>query len=193
MSLALIIVSGAPGSGKTTLAGPLAAALGLPLIAKDVIKETVCATLPRPPGQHDALAWSRAVGAASMEVLWALASQPAPVMLEANFRPQSSSHLGRLLDQGRVVVEVWCHCPNDLAAQRYAARAREGRRDARTHVITALTPEMLAEFTRPVGVGELVEVDTSVPVDVADVAARVRAIWKPPPRAGRAQVRTSTR
>ncbi len=37
----IVIVSGAPGAGKTTLAPPLAAALGLPLFAKDTIKETL--------------------------------------------------------------------------------------------------------------------------------------------------------
>jgi hypothetical protein len=34
---------------------------------------------------------------------------------------------------------------------------------------------MLAEYDRPVGIGELVTVDTAVPVDAAAVAAAVRA------------------
>lgn len=35
----VVLVPGPPGSGKTTLAGPLADLLGFPLIGKDWIKE----------------------------------------------------------------------------------------------------------------------------------------------------------
>jgi adenylate kinase family enzyme len=34
-----VLVTGLPGSGKTTLAGPIASRLNVPLIAKDHIKE----------------------------------------------------------------------------------------------------------------------------------------------------------
>ena len=37
----LVLLGGAPGSGKTTLALPLAAALGLPLLAKEGLKEVL--------------------------------------------------------------------------------------------------------------------------------------------------------
>ena len=33
---------------------------------------------------------------------------------------------------------------------------------------------------RPVGIGELITVDTTGPVDVAAVAGRVRACWRAP-------------
>jgi hypothetical protein len=39
----IVLVSGAPGAGKTQLAGPLAAELGFALLGKDRIKETVAA------------------------------------------------------------------------------------------------------------------------------------------------------
>jgi len=58
----LMYVSGAPGTGKTTLAGPLAAELGFALIAKDVIKETLHDALGA-PAEVD-LAWSRRLGGA---------------------------------------------------------------------------------------------------------------------------------
>ncbi len=43
-----VVVSGPPASGKTTLARAIAPALGLPLIAKDTIKEALM-TVHGPP------------------------------------------------------------------------------------------------------------------------------------------------
>jgi predicted ATPase len=60
----LVYVSGAPGSGKTSLAVPLAAALGYALLAKDRIKETLHDALGAPGPD---LAWSRRLGGAAME------------------------------------------------------------------------------------------------------------------------------
>ena len=47
MNRRIVLVSGAPGSGKTTLAHPLAEQLGLPLFAKDTIKEALHDNLGR--------------------------------------------------------------------------------------------------------------------------------------------------
>jgi predicted kinase len=79
-----VFVSGAPGAGKTSLAAPLAAEPGFALIRKDKIKETLHDALgaPRPD-----MAWSRKLGAAAMELLWALAADTPSVVVEANFRP----------------------------------------------------------------------------------------------------------
>ena len=41
-----VVVSGPPGSGKSAVAEPLARELGLPLIAKDTIKEALMVTEP---------------------------------------------------------------------------------------------------------------------------------------------------
>jgi len=68
----LVYVSGAPGAGKTSLAGPLAAELGYALITKDTIKETLHDALGAPDAD---LAWSRRLGGAAMELLWRLAAR----------------------------------------------------------------------------------------------------------------------
>ena len=82
----LVYVSGAPGAGKSTLAGPLAAELGYALLGKDIIKETLHGVLGPPDLDR---ARSRELGAASMELLWALAARSPQVLIEANFRPYS--------------------------------------------------------------------------------------------------------
>jgi hypothetical protein len=80
-----VYVSGAPGSGKSSLAVPLAAELGYPLLAKDRIKETLHDALGAPEPDR---AWSRRLGGAAMELLWALAADAPAVVIEANFRPR---------------------------------------------------------------------------------------------------------
>jgi hypothetical protein len=42
------------------------------------------------------------------------------------------------------------------------------------HVVTTLQPEAMAEYDRPVGIGTLITVDTTLTVDVKAVASAVR-------------------
>jgi predicted kinase len=63
-------VSGAPATGKTTLALRLAQELHLPALCKDAIKERLFETLGAPD-----LARSRQLGAATFAVLFAVAAQ----------------------------------------------------------------------------------------------------------------------
>ena len=168
----VVYVSGAPGAGKSTLAGALAAELGYALIGKDIIKETLDDVLREAltgPAPAD-LGWSRALGGASMELLWTLAALSPAVVIEANFRPYSAYERERLAALGGRTVEVHCACPPEVAAARYNARVTHP-----VHVITTRPVAARAEYDRPVGIGDLVTVDTTRPVDVADVAARVRA------------------
>ena len=166
----LVYVSGAPGAGKSSLAGPLAAELGFTLITKDTLKETLHDALGAPEPD---LAWSRRLGGAAMELLWRLAADAPAVVIEANFRPYSEFERGKLAGLaglGGRTVEVHCQCPAEVAAARYNARPTHP-----VHVLKTLPVAAMAEYDRPVGIGGLVLVDTTVQVDVPAVAARVRA------------------
>ena len=109
-------------------------------------------------------------GLVNVELLWALAADARAVVIEANFRPHSEYETAKLSDLAAHPVEVYGACPPELAIKRYNARTSHP-----VHVVTALHLNDMAEYDRPVGIGTLVTVDTTVPVDVPAVAAAVRA------------------
>ncbi len=171
----LVFVSGAPGAGKTTLAVPLSRALGYALITKDILKESLYDTLGPAPGD---VAFSRKIGGAAMEALWALAAKQNHAVLEANFRPYSDyerAKLSALIAAGARVVEVYCRCPAEEAARRFAARAAApGHHPA--HFAVGVTVESLKEFDTPFALSPVIEADTTRDVDIDAIAAQVRAL-----------------
>lgn len=163
-----IVVSGPPGSGKTTLAVALAPALNLPLIAKDTIKEALMSVLPVPDTDS-----SRALGRASMAALYAVAAQSDGAVLESVWhRSRSLPGLQRLAGNP---AEVFCRCDARIAVQRYAARA--GSRPP-GHFDRLRTPEELwnDEVAQPVAGGwPVLEVATDTPAGLAPLLLRIRA------------------
>lgn len=158
-----MVVTGLPGSGKTTLAAPLAAALDLPLLAKDAIKEILADELGLGPLRDE-------YGRTAIRLMLGLAAQAPRVVLEAFFWPGTSE--AELLGLDRPLVQVHCSCPPDLARARFAARSRSGARHPVHH---ATDWDRFAERGGCLALpGPLLEVDTTRPVQVALVAARVR-------------------
>jgi predicted kinase len=163
-----VVVSGNAGSGKTTLAVPLAAELQLPLISKDTIKEALADVL----GLGDD-AWSQRLGAASFEVLYALAAAAPAAVLETSWhRNRCTPRLRRL---GKPIFEVFCHCPAPVKADRLRLRAATDRHPIHREVIT---PGLLGRVpyapSRPLGIGPVLKVDTTGDVDIAGIAGWVR-------------------
>jgi predicted kinase len=167
----IVLVSGPPGAGKTTIGRPLAAAFDMPFISKDVLKETLFDSL----GQvvNDPLESSRRLGGAAMTLLWRLAAECPSAVLEANFRSQSASERERIVALCEHPVEVYCRVPPEEAARRYSERGASSDHHE-VHVLRSLSADALAEFQAPFNLGPVIEVDTTDPVDVAALAAAVR-------------------
>ena len=163
-----VIVNGPPASGKTTLARPLATCLGLPVLAKDRIKDALMKVLPPPDVEASRVLGRAAVGA----MLAAAVDSPLGAVLESNFyRSRAAEELVRLPGS---IVEVFCRCGRQVARSRY--RLRAGTRSA-GHFDDLRTDEEIwnPEICEPVAAGwPVIEVDTSQPVDAVSVARLVR-------------------
>lgn len=167
-----VVVSGGPGCGKSTLAPALAERLGLPLIAKDTIKEALMSVLPVPDVET-----SRQLGRAAVAAMYALARANGRGVLDSVWhRSAALPDLAALPGQ---IVEVCCRCDPSVAASRYDRRGVERMAG---HFSADRTAEELwsPETTEPVGGGwPVIEVDTTGAVDVVALTARIAASFAP--------------
>ncbi len=136
-------------------------------MTKDLVKETLHDALYVPGQGEIDRAWSQWLGSASMDLLWALAARAGEMVIEANFHPHSEYELDQLRGLGGSLVEVHCACPADVAVARYNARSRH-----EVHVLKQVTLTAMERYDRPVGIGSLITVDTTAPVDVAVLGGR---------------------
>jgi len=154
----LVIVTGAPGAGKTTLARALGDLLALPVLAKDDVKEALAE--PFPTGDRE---WSQRLGMAAYSVLFVVAGRILDtghgLVLESNFRSGISDAPLRDLAARAATVVIVCRTPK--ARDRYAERAVVGRH--RVHIDDAVLAQWNgddAEFQIDIGTPRLV-VDTT--------------------------------
>jgi predicted kinase len=168
----LIVVSGLAASGKTTVGRLLSERLGMPLIDKDVILEALFDSL----GCDDRDQRYR-LSRASDELLYALADSSRGAVL-VNWWNQDTAP-ARLRAISSSLVEVFCDCPVEVAAARFAARRRHpGHLD---HLRSAEEHQegirrMRETYRGPLRLSEpIVTVDTSRPLNLDSVVERVRS------------------
>jgi predicted kinase len=168
MRSTLVIVTGAPGVGKSTLADALARELSFVLIGKDHVKEVLFDVLG--VGDRE---WSRKLGTTSFDLMFLFARRVLEAggscVLDANFTRVEPL---RALPADRV-VQFFCTAPKDIVVSRYASRERHpGHLD--DEVAGELADRLDAGEWAPLDLGgETIVVDTARPVDAAALARRV--------------------
>jgi predicted kinase len=165
----LVVVTGHPATGKTTVARALAAELALPAFHKDVIKEQLAEAV----GFSDR-ASSQRLGHAATLVLYDIAERllgaGQSVLLESNFPAEFSSAPLRSSAErhGARVVQVVLRAPQEVMEHRFAQRDRHP-----VHVQRELGP--MPPYVALDLPGVLIELDTtSLPVDLGPVLAAAR-------------------
>lgn len=156
------MVSGAPGTGKTTLAVQLARRLGWGILSLDTIKEALTDALGF-EGEND----SNRLGDAAADVVFRLAETFPTVIVESWWCRERRE---RAVIDFRGWDEIFCTCAPDLAALRVGDRVGSGRhpvhRDVMNPAVLSAAADVAAEAA-PLGCcSNLQTVDTGVAVDI---------------------------
>lgn len=140
----LVIVSGSPAAGKTTLATSLAKDLALPRLTRDSIKEVLMDVMAA-PDRASSSELGRASFALLYEVVGRLLEASVGAVIESNFhRGRSEQDLEPLVKRANAVL-LHCETSRDVIERRYVERFARGGRHEGHHDLDAL-PALLTNL-----------------------------------------------
>lgn len=158
-----VLVGGWPGSGKSTLARALSAELTFDYLSKDEVKEALMDQL----GAPETVAASQQLGRAAVAAVLRVARGCRGAVIDSTWFPYTAPMVRQL---PAACVEVRCIVPVSIARLRYLDRRRDERHlDAQRD-----EAELWGKAVEPLGVGPLINVDTTDPVDIPELAERIR-------------------
>lgn len=127
--LPIIIITGPPCTGKSTLADKLSKIYRLPCFSKDEIKEMLFDSL----GWSDR-EWSKKIGRSSYNILYYFAKKSLavkkPFIMESNFKPgHHNVRIQKILNNpGFYPIQIFCYGDPDAILKKFMARAKTGQR-----------------------------------------------------------------
>ncbi len=154
----VILITGFPGTGKTTLGKALSAHLKAPFYSKDAFKEIVFDTL----GSSDQ-AWSRKVSGTAHRIIDHIIAEELGVgrgvILESNFKRDIDSVRFKNIQKkySCPIVQILCWAEGDVLADRFLARQQSNARHP-GHVIE-ISDQQVREDLAP-GKCETLDIDT---------------------------------
>lgn len=160
----LIIISGHPATGKTTLGRKLSEFLKIPFLGRDDIKESLFDSL----GSDDR-EWSRKLGGASFKLLWQLAESMlmvgAPVIIETYFHGQvdREKFIELKHEYDCHFIEINCKADKQVRFARFKERNESGNRHPGhvDHVNYNEVEKGVHEEITALNLGKVFELDTT--------------------------------
>lgn len=179
----VVLINGLPASGKTALGEHLKERFNAPLLTLDTIKEAMFDVLGT--GDRE---YNRRLGRATKEIIWAVISEfprNSLAIVDAWFGFPPYDKVFEGLQRAGIArfVELWCHAPGEILANRYLERVDHRHKG---HPGPEYAPELeeVAGRAAPMNIGPLFSIDTSdfAAIDFEAVSDWVAKELELPPR-----------